>query len=80
MDFLSIDLNSVFRKMPSTKVQHYPELLEALQLIFKHYDRNNGESPHHCHLHKAHWDIDDAVCEVCADWEKARAAIAKATQ
>ena len=57
-----------------------PELLEALQLIFKHYDRNNGESPHHCHLHKAHWDIDDAVCEVCADWEKARAAIAKATQ
>ena len=56
-----------------------PDLLEALQLIFKHYDRNNGEAPHHCHGHKAHWDLDDSPCEVCSDWEKARAAINKAT-
>ena len=56
-----------------------PDLLEALQLIFKHYDRNNGEAPHHCHAHKAHWDLDDSPCEVCSDWEKARAAINKAT-
>lgn len=57
-----------------------PDLLEALQLIFKHYDRNNGEAPHHCHGHKAHWDLDDSPCEVCSDWEKARAAINKAIQ
>ena len=57
-----------------------PELLEALQLIFKHYDRNNGEAPHHCHAHNGHWDLDDSKCEVCSDWEKARAAINKAIQ
>lgn len=57
-----------------------PDLLEALQLIFKHYDRNNGEAPHHCHGHKAHWDRDGSKCEVCADWERARAAINKAIQ
>jgi hypothetical protein len=56
------------------------DLLEALQLIFKHYDRNNGEAPHHCHAHKAHWDLDDSPCEVCADWEKARLAINKSNR
>jgi hypothetical protein len=56
-----------------------PDLLEALINIFKHYDRDNGEAPHHCHGHKGHWDKDDSICEVCVDWEKARAAITKAT-
>lgn len=61
-----------------------PELLEALANIFAKLDRG-GDAPGHSHDVRGIWDADNAPgvagtpCEWCAQWEAARAAIARAT-
>lgn len=61
-----------------------PDLLAALQHIFSEIDDGDG-APGHSHDVPGIWDSDNATgvagtaCEWCAQWEAARAAIAKAT-
>jgi hypothetical protein len=59
------------------------DLLKALQDIFAKLDSDQG-APGHCHDVAGIWDADNAPgvagtpCEWCAQWERARAAIAAA--
>ena len=64
-----------------------PELAKGLANIFAKLDRSGeagGDAPGHCHSKPGIWDADNAPeiagkpCDWCAQWNEARAALAKA--